>query len=184
MARWLVKTEPETYSYEMLERDGRTCWDLVRNYTARNNLRAMRTGEHAFVYHSVGPKEIVGICEIVREHYPDPKAPGEGEPADRWSAVDVRPLRRLSAAVTLEQLKAHPVLQKMELIRQSRLSVCPVSDEQWAAVLALADAAPGSAAKTASSPAKASATKKTAKKAAKKTAKRPTTTKATKAGRA
>ncbi len=139
MARWLVKTEPETYSYEQLERDGRTSWDLVRNYTARNNLRTMRVGEQAFVYHSVGPREIVGICEVVREHYPDPKAKDEGEPPERWSAVDVKPLRRLSRAVTLDQLKGHPTLQTMELIRQSRLSVCPVSDEQWAAVLALAE---------------------------------------------
>jgi predicted RNA-binding protein with PUA-like domain len=171
MARWLVKTEPETYSYEMLEREGRTRWDLVRNYTARNNLRAMRVGEQAFVYHSVGPKEIVGICEIVREHYPDPKAADEGEPPDRWSAVDVKPVRRLVSAVTLEQMKAHPVLQTMELIRQSRLSVCPVSDEQWAAVLALADstaapAGPKKAPPTKQAPTKAAATKAAATKAA------------------
>ncbi|MBM4283115.1 MAG: EVE domain-containing protein, partial [Deltaproteobacteria bacterium] len=142
MACWLVKTEPETYAFETLERDGRACWDLVRNYLARNNLRAMRVGEQAFVYHSVGPKEIVGICEIVREHYPDPKATDEGEPPDRWSAVDVKPVQRLPRPVSLDELKAHPILYKMELIRQSRLSVCPVTDEQWAAVLALADAEP------------------------------------------
>jgi predicted RNA-binding protein with PUA-like domain len=182
MARWLVKTEPETYSFATLERDGRTCWDLVRNYTARNNLRAMRTGEQAFVYHSVGPKEIVGICEIVREHYPDPKAPDEGEPPDRWSAVDVKPVCRLATPVTLEQLKAHPVLHKMELIRQSRLSVCPVTDEQWAAVLALSDGGP-SLAPTAK---KTTAQKTTAKKttAKKTTAKKTTAKTATKTVRA
>ena len=162
MARWLVKTEPETYSFATLERDGRTCWDLVRNYTARNNLRAMRVGEQAFVYHSVGPKEIVGICEIVREHYPDPKAPDEGEPPDRWSAVDVKPVRRLATPVTLEQLKSHPILHKMELIRQSRLSVCPVTDEQWDTILALADGGSSAVLPTK----KAATTKKAAKKTA------------------
>jgi predicted RNA-binding protein with PUA-like domain len=169
MARWLVKTEPETYSFSTLERDGRTCWDLVRNYTARNNLRAMRVGEQAFVYHSVGPREIVGICEVVREHYPDPRAPDEGEPPDRWSAVDVKPVRRLTSPVTLAQLKAHPLLQTMELIRQSRLSVCPVTDEQWAAVLALAevgfDPAPAMTSTKTAPAAKAPAKKAPAKKA-------------------
>jgi predicted RNA-binding protein with PUA-like domain len=168
MARWLVKTEPETYSFEMLERDGRTCWDLVRNYTARNNLRAMRVGDEAFVYHSVGPKEIVGVCAVVREHYPDPRAPDEGEPADRWSAVDVKPLRRLARPVGLDELKAHPVLQKMELIRQSRLSVCPVTEDQWAAVFALAGRARVSASTKKTSTTKTS-TKKTSTAAPRKT---------------
>ena len=138
MARWMVKTEPETYSFETLLKDKRTCWDLVRNYTARNNLKAMVVGDQAFVYHSVGPKSIVGICEIVREHYPDPKAEAEGEPADRWVAVDVKPVRRLKTPVTLAQVKAHPTLCNMMLVKQSRLSVCPVTDTEWAAVLALA----------------------------------------------
>lgn len=139
MARWLVKTEPETYSFDTLLRDNRACWDLVRNYTARNNLKAMKVGEQALVYHSVGPKEIVGICEIAREHYPDPQAESEGEPADRWVAVDVIAVRKLKKPVHLSTLKGHPLLAEMLLVKQSRLSVTPVSDEEWAAVLALAD---------------------------------------------
>ncbi len=137
MARWLVKTEPETYSYAMLEREGRTCWDLVRNYTARNNLKAMKLGEQALMYHSVGPKEIVAICEIVREYYPDPQAEREGEPADRWVAVDVVPVRQLKTPLHLSTLKAHPLLSQMLLVKQSRLSVTPVTDEEWHAVLAI-----------------------------------------------
>ena len=138
MARWLVKTEPETYSFEQLQRDGRTVWDHVRNYTARNNLMAMREGEQAFVYHSVGPKAIVGICEIVREHYPDPSAVDEGEPADRWVAVDVKPVRSLKKEVTLAQLKESKTLSQMDLVKQSRLSVTSVTEAQWKAILKLA----------------------------------------------
>ena len=139
MARWLIKTEPETYSYAMLERDGWACWDLVRNYLARNNLKAMKVGDRALVYHSVGPKEIVGICEIVREHYPDPQAESEGEPADRWDAVDVKPICRLKTPLHLWTIKAHPLLSQMLLVKQSRLSVTPVTDEEWDAVLAIGD---------------------------------------------
>ncbi len=137
-SRWLVKTEPETYSFETLLKEKRTCWDLVRNYAARNNLKAMKVGDQAFVYHSVGPKSIVGICEIIKEHYPDPKAVDEGEPPDRWVAVDVKPVRKIKAPVTLAQLKAHKTLSKMMLVKQSRLSVCPVTEAEWSAVLVLA----------------------------------------------
>jgi predicted RNA-binding protein with PUA-like domain len=175
MARWLVKTEPETYSFDMLERDGRTRWDLVRNYQARNHLKAMRVGEQAFVYHSVGPREIVGVCEVVAEHYPDPLAPAEGEPPDRWVAVDVAPVRRLPRPVSLDQLKEHPLLAGMVLIRQSRLSVCPVNDDEWAAILALAHGAPAATTTTATTT-KATTKKATTKKA---TTKKATTTKAT-----
>jgi predicted RNA-binding protein with PUA-like domain len=176
MARWLVKTEPETYSFEMLERDGQTRWDLVRNFQARNNLKAMRVGDEAFVYHSVGPREIVGLCTVVREHYPDPAALDEGEPPDRWVAVDVRPGRRLPRPVTLDQLKHHPLLADMALIRQSRLSVCPITDAEWAAVLALADGAPSP---TTSSPRAATTKPATKKPATKKPAtKEPSTKKA------
>lgn len=138
MARWLVKTEPETYSFEQLQKDKKTCWDLVRNYTARNHLKAMQKGDQALFYHSMGPKEIVGICEIVKEFYPDPQAEGEGEPADRWVAVDVKPIRKLKAPVTLAQLKAHKICADMLLVKQSRLSVSPVTDAEWSAVLQLA----------------------------------------------
>jgi predicted RNA-binding protein with PUA-like domain len=138
MARWLVKTEPETYSFEQLVKDQQTCWDHVRNYTARNNLMAMKAGEQAFVYHSVGPKAIVGICEITREHYPDPSAVADGEPADRWVAVDVKPVRALPQPVTLAQLKASKSLSKMQVVTMSRLSVTPVTEPQWKAILRLA----------------------------------------------
>ena len=110
----------------------------MRNYGARNHLKAMVAGEQALVYHSVGPKSIVGICEITREYYPDPQATAEGEPADRWVAVDVKPVRKLQMPVTLAQVKAHKLLNKMQLVKQSRLSVCPVTDSEWAAVLVLA----------------------------------------------
>lgn len=138
MAQWLLKTEPDTYSFADLVRDKKTCWDLVRNYTARNNLKAMKVGEQAMVYHSVGPREIVGVCEVIRAHYPDPTAQKEGEPPDRWVAVDVKPVSTLKKPVTLNQLKEHPLLKEMVLVRQSRLSVCPVTDEEWRAVLSLA----------------------------------------------
>lgn len=133
---WLVKTEPETYSYDDLVAEGRTCWDLVRNYTARNNLKAMKLGELALVYHSVGPREIVGIARVVRESYPDPQAPAEGEPADRWVAVDLEPVAALKP-VSLADCKAHPALKGMVFVRQSRLSVTPVQQAEWDAVLAL-----------------------------------------------
>ena len=138
MALWLVKTEPETYSFEQLMKDKRTSWDHVRNYTARNNLMAMKVGDEAFVYHSVGPKSIVGICRVVREHYPDASAIDEGEPADRWVAVDVEPVRKLKSEVTLAQLKASKTLSQMDLVKQSRLSVTSVTAAQWKAILKLA----------------------------------------------
>gem|GEM_PF-83513 len=133
---WLVKTEPETYSYDDLVAQGRTCWDLVRNYTARNNLKAMKIGDLALVYHSVGPREIVGIARVVRESYPDPQALAEGEPADRWVAVDLEPVAALKP-VSLADCKAHPALKGMVFVRQSRLSVTPVQQAEWDAVLAL-----------------------------------------------
>lgn len=142
MAHWLVKTEPETYSFEQLLKDKVTCWDLVRNYTARNNLKEMKVGDTAFFYHSMGPKEIVGICEIVREFYPDPQAESEGEPADRWVAVDVKPVRKLKKPVTLAEIKASKSLSEMLFVKQSRLSVSPVTKTQWNAVLKLAGEAP------------------------------------------
>lgn len=138
MSRWLVKTEPETYSFEQLVKDQRTSWDHVRNYTARMHLMAMKVGDQAFVYHSVGPKAIVGICEVVREHYPDASAIAEGEPADRWVTVDVKPVRALPKEVTLAQLKESKTLSKMLLVKQSRLSVSPVTAAQWKAILKLA----------------------------------------------
>ena len=133
MAYWLVKSEPHKYAWDDLVRDGRTIWDGVRNHTAAINLRTMKIGDHAFFYHSNEGKEIVGIVEIVREHYLDPK-----DAAQRFPAVDVIPVERLKSPVTLAMIKADPALAQMELIRQSRLSVAPVRDAEWAHIMELA----------------------------------------------
>jgi predicted RNA-binding protein with PUA-like domain len=132
MARWLMKSEPGTYSWDDLVRDGRTEWDGVRNNAARLHLRAMKAGEEAFFYHSGDVRSVVGIMRIAREGAPDPNDPD-------WVSVEVEPVRPLGP-VTLKAIKAEPKLAKMELIRQSRLSVSPVRDEEWAAVLKLAEA--------------------------------------------
>jgi predicted RNA-binding protein with PUA-like domain len=128
MAHWLMKSEPESYGWEDLVRDGATEWDGVRNPTARLNLKAMKPGDEAFLYHSVSDKAVVGIMTIVRSAEPDPKAPD-------WVRVRVEPVRKLATPVTLAAIKAEPSLAKMELIRQSRLSVAPVRDEEWAKVV-------------------------------------------------
>lgn len=128
MAHWLMKSEPSSYSWGDLERDGSTEWDGVRNPTARINLRAMKRGDEAFFYHSMDERSVIGIMKVVREAQPDPK--------DRnWVTVKVEPVRKLKRPVTLKDIKAEPRLAKMELIRQSRLSVAPVRDEEWAVVL-------------------------------------------------
>lgn len=131
MARWLVKTEPETYSFEQLLIDQRTSWDHVRNYTARMHLMAMKVGDEALFYHSNIGKECVGIMEIVEEHSPDPTA-DEGSP---WVIVRVAPVRSLAHPVTLAAIKADPVLADMDLIRQSRLSVGRVTPAEWKHIL-------------------------------------------------
>lgn len=130
MACWLMKSEPNKYSWDDLVRDGGTEWDGVRNNAARLHLRAMKTGDEAFFYHSNEERAVVGIMRIVREGGPDPKD------AD-WVSVAVEPVRPIGP-VTLKDIKAEPALAKMELIRQSRLSVAPVRDEEWAAILKLA----------------------------------------------
>ena len=133
MAHWLMKSEPESYSWEDLVRDGATEWDGVRNNAARLHLTAMRQGDEAFFYHSMSDKAVVGIMRIAHEAKPDPKAP-------EWVSVRVEPVRPLPRPVTLAEIKAEPRLSKMELIRQSRLSVAPVRDEEWKVVLELARA--------------------------------------------
>jgi len=133
MAYWLVKSEPHKYSWDDLVRDGRTIWDGVRNHTAAINLRTMKTGDRAFFYHSNEGKEIVGIVEIVREHYLDPK-----DETGKFPAVDVVPVGPLKAPVSLATIKADAALADMELIRQSRLSVAPVRDAEWARIMELA----------------------------------------------
>ena len=131
MARWLMKSEPESYGWADLVRDGGTEWDGVRNNAARLHLKAMRQGDEAFLYHSMSDKAVVGIMRITREAQPDPK---DGN----WVSVRVEPVKALPRPVTLAEIKAEPRLSKMELIRQSRLSVAPVRDEEWKVVLELA----------------------------------------------
>jgi len=133
MARWLLKSEPFKYSWERMVADGTTHWDGVRNHQAANNLKAMKIGDRAFFYHSNEGMEVVGIVEIAREYYPDPS-----DPAGRFGMVDVRAVMPVKAPVTLKTMKADPLLQGMALVRQSRLSVCPVSDDEWARVCDLA----------------------------------------------
>jgi len=128
MAHWLMKSEPESYGWDDLVKDGATEWDGVRNPTARINLKAMQPGDEAFLYHSVSDKAVVGIMKVVRAAEPDPKAP-------EWVRVRVEPVRKLATPVTLAAIKAEPSLAKMELIRQSRLSVAPVRDDEWAKVV-------------------------------------------------
>jgi predicted RNA-binding protein with PUA-like domain len=130
MARWLMKSEPEAYSWADLVRDGGTEWDGVRNNAARLHLKAMKKGDEAFLYHSMSDKAVVGIMRVTREAQPDPKDPD-------WVSVRVEPVRALNP-VTLREIKAEPKLAKMELIRQSRLSVAPVRDDEWKLILAMA----------------------------------------------
>lgn len=131
MARWLMKSEPESYSWNDLIRDKGTEWDGVRNNAARLHLKAMKEGDEAFFYHSMSDKAVVGIMRITREAQPDPKD-------NDWVSVRVERVEPLKRPVTLAEIKAEPRLAKMELIRQSRLSVAPVRDDEWKVVLELA----------------------------------------------
>ena len=127
MAHWLMKSEPGTYSWNDLNRDGATEWDGVRNNAARLHLRAMKKGDEAFFYHSGEERAVVGIMRIAREGRPD-------GPDGAWVSVAVEPVRAIGP-VALKDIKAEPKLAAMELIRQSRLSVSPVRDEEWAAIV-------------------------------------------------
>ena len=132
MTYWLMKSEPGSYSWQDLVRDGSTEWDGVRNNAARLHLKAMKRGDEAFFYHSMEERSVVGIMRIAREAAPDPKDPG-------WVSVKVEPVRALERPVTLKDIKAEPKLAKMELIRQSRLSVAPVRDEEWKLILEMSE---------------------------------------------
>jgi predicted RNA-binding protein with PUA-like domain len=134
MARWLIKSEPESYSWDDLIRDTRTEWDGVRNNAARLHLRAMKQGDEAFFYRSLAEPAVVGIVRVSRGPGPDPKDAA-------WVSVEVKPVRALKRPITLKEIKAEPSLAAMELIRQSRLSVAPVRDEEWARILAMEEAA-------------------------------------------
>lgn len=130
MAHWLLKTEPEDYSFERLLEDGHTEWTGVRNHQAARNLRAMQAGERAFFYRSVVDPAIVGIVRIARPWQPDPTDPA-------WPAVRVEPERRLPREVPLRAIKAEPRLADLALVRQSRLSVVPVSEAHWRLLCAM-----------------------------------------------
>lgn len=128
-----MKQEPSAYSWANLVKEGKTQWTGVRNYTARNNLRAMRKGDAVFFYHSVVGKEIMGIARVLREAYPDPTAT-EGD----WSAVDLAPEKALPRPVALDEIKRNPKLREMALLRLSRLSVQPVKGAEFAEILRMA----------------------------------------------
>ena len=133
MAYWLLKSEPSAYSWDRLVADGRTNWDGVRNAQALNNMRAMKPADRAFFYHSNAGKDIVGVAEIVRGFYPDPN-----DKSGKLGMVDVRPLMAAARPVTLAEMKAKPELAGMSLLRQSRLSVCSVTDHEWQVICAMA----------------------------------------------
>lgn len=132
MHYWLVKSEPFKYSWEQLLKDGRTFWDGVRNYQARNNLKAMKESDLVLFYHSNKGLCVVGIAKILKEAYPDPTIDD-----DRWVAVDIAPLKSLPVPVTLKEMKAQPELSEMGLIRQGRLSVVALKKKEFDFILKL-----------------------------------------------
>lgn len=133
---WMVKQEPSAYSWDDFVRDGKTIWTGVRNFQARNFLKAMRKGDRVLFYHSVVGKEVVGIAEVTREAFADPTATDGGN----WVCVELAPKRALPQPVTLEQIKAEAALKQMPLLRQSRLSVMPLTEQEFDTVLNLAGA--------------------------------------------
>lgn len=132
MQYWLVKQEPEDYSWDDLVRDGRTAWTGVRNFQARNNLRAMKRGDLVYYYHSVTEKQVVGIAKVAKEAYPDPTT-SDGD----WSCVDLVPVRALPKAVGLDVIRSDRELEEIKLVKQSRLSVMPLTEAQFKRVLKL-----------------------------------------------
>jgi predicted RNA-binding protein with PUA-like domain len=137
MAYWLMKSEPGNWSWDDQVKDGVAEWDGVRNYQAANNMKAMRIGDKVFFYHSVKEKQVVGIVEVVQEYYPDPT-----DASGRFGMVDVKALRPFARPVSLAEIKAEPRLQELALIRQSRLSVMPVRNEEWRQICAMGETKP------------------------------------------
>lgn len=133
MAYWLMKTEPGAWSWDDQVKHGVAEWDGVRNHQAANNMKAMRVGDRAFFYHSVNEKRIVGIVEVVKEYYPDPS-----DASGRFGMVEVRALKAVRTPVTLSDIKGQPALADFALVRQSRLSVMPVTPVQWQLICRLA----------------------------------------------
>jgi predicted RNA-binding protein with PUA-like domain len=132
MKYWLVKSEPGAYSWDRFVADGNTYWDGVRNYQARNNLQAMRKGDQVLFYHSVSDKQIVGIARVTGESYPDPTTKD-----DRWVVVDLEPVRALVTPVTLDRIKSEPALAEIALVKQSRLSVLPLTAAEFKKIVKL-----------------------------------------------
>lgn len=126
----LVKTEPEAYSFDTLLKEGKVVWDGVRNYQARNNLKSMKKGDKVLVYHSVSDKEIIGIAEVVKEHYQDPT-----DKTGAWVVVDLKPVKKFKNPYSLEDIKKEKKLADLPLIKQSRLSVMPISVENYNFIL-------------------------------------------------
>lgn len=133
-AYWLVKSEPAKYAYADLVRDGKTVWDGVRNNAAALHLKAMKVGDEVLYYHSQEGLAVVGVAKVVKEAFPD-----ESDPAGRFVAVELAPVRELKRPVTLQAMKANPALASLEMIRQGRLSVSPVRPDEWAAILKMAE---------------------------------------------
>ncbi len=127
---WLVKQEPTKYSWDEFVQDKGTYWDGVRNYQARNNLKAMKKGDYAFFYHSVSDKKIMGVAKIVKEFYQDPTTSDE-----RWVVVDLKPVKPLKNQVSLEQIKSEKSLLDIALVKQSRLSVLPLTQKEFKTIL-------------------------------------------------
>ena len=137
MAYWLVKSEPSTYSWDQLVKEGRTFWSGVRNFQASNNLKAMKNGDRTFFYHSGEDKAVVGIAEIVKEYYPD-----HTDATGKFGMVDVKAVSALKTPVTLAQIKAEPKLKDLLLVRQSRLSVMPIDPASWKLICAMGGVKP------------------------------------------
>ncbi len=134
MAYWLMKQEPSEWSWDDLVSDGQTYWDGVRNHQAAGNIRRMGIGDLVFFYHSVHEKRIVGVMEVTSEAYPDPTA----DPGSKWVVVDVKPVKPVKTPVTLKEIKASGEFVDFQLVRNSRLSVVPVSDEHWSKLCTMA----------------------------------------------
>ncbi|MEP6512311.1 MAG: EVE domain-containing protein [Parafilimonas sp.] len=134
MAYWLVKSEPAAYSFQQLEKDKQTTWDGVRNYAARIHLKAMKKGDEVLFYHSNEGLEIAGIAKVAKEAYPDPTTDEEA-----WVAVDLKPYKKIKKPVSLPQIKADKRLSNMALVRIGRLSVQPVTDEEWKVIMELGE---------------------------------------------
>lgn len=131
-AYWLLKTEPNTYSYDDLVRDKVTFWDGVRNFQARNNLKLLKKGDKAFIYHSVGPKEIVGIAVVTQPYYQDPT-----DKTGSWVVVDLEPHKKFKHPIHLETIKNDAILRETALVKQSRLSVMPLTPQQASRIIEL-----------------------------------------------